>query len=189
EELRAIEDSSIREVGAFQESVGLQSISDGEYRRGFVYSAFYFRGLGGGTVAYDPSSIDEVYFIDREGHKLPLLVPRVQARMRWHSPIHVDDFKFLRAATRRTPKITIPSPTIIHFRAGRENISKDVYPDLDLFWDEIVDAFHKEWKVLADAGCTYVQIDETTLASLSDPRILEPMRKRGDEARTLLLDT
>ncbi len=137
---------------AFQESVGLQSITDGEYRREIFYSDFYFRGLGGGTVAYDPSSIDEVYFIDREGHKLPLLVPRVQARMRWHAPIHVDDFKFLRAATTRTPKITIPSPTIIHFRAGRENISKDVYPDLDLFWDDIVDAFHKELKVLADAG-------------------------------------
>lgn len=134
EELRVVEDASIRDVIAFQESVGLQSITDGEYRREIFYSDFYFRGLGGGTVAYDPSSIDEVYFIDREGHKLPLLVPRVQSRMRWHAPIHVDDFKFLRAATRRTPKITIPSPTIIHFRAGRENISRDAYPDIDLFW-------------------------------------------------------
>src|SRR6202035_119819 len=86
EELRAIEDSSIREVVAFQESVGLQSITDGEYRREIFYSDFYFRGLGGGTVAYDPSSIDEVYFIDREGHKLPLLVTKVEARMRWHRP-------------------------------------------------------------------------------------------------------
>ncbi len=189
EDLRAVEDSSIRDAVAFQESVGLQSITDGEYRREIFYSDFYFRGLGGGTVAYDPSSIDEVYFIDREGHKLPLLVPRVQARMRWHAPIHVDDFKFLRAATSRTPKITIPSPTIIHFRAGRQNISTDAYPDIDLFWDDIVEAFQKELKVLADAGCTYVQIDETTLASLSDPRIREPMRKRGDDARTLLLDT
>ena len=75
EELRAIEDSSIREVVAFQESVGLQSITDGEYRREIFYSDFYFRGLGGGTVAYDPSSIDEVYFIDREGHKLAAAGP------------------------------------------------------------------------------------------------------------------
>jgi 5-methyltetrahydropteroyltriglutamate--homocysteine methyltransferase len=189
EELRAIEDSSIRQAVAFQESVGLQSITDGEYRREIFYSDFYFRGLGGGTVAYDPSSIDEVYFIDREGHKLPLLVPHVQARMRWRGPIHVDDFKFLRAATSRTPKITIPSPTIIHFRAGRENISKDAYPDIELFWDDIIEAFHKELQVLAAAGCRYVQIDETTLASLSDKRIWEPLRKRGDDARTLLLDT
>ena len=104
EELRAVEDASIRDVIAFQESVGLQSITDGEYRREIFYSDFYFRGLGGGTVAYDPSSIDEVYFVDREGHKLPLLVPRVQSRMRWHAPIHVDDFKFLRAATRARPR-------------------------------------------------------------------------------------
>jgi len=189
EELRAVEDASIRGAIAFQESVGLQSITDGEYRREIFYSDFYFRGLGGGTVAYDQSSINEVYFVDREGHKLPLLVPRVQSRMRWHGPIHVDDFKFLRAATTRTPKITIPSPTIIHFRAGRENISRDAYPDVDLFWEDIVDAFHRELKVLADAGCTYVQIDETTLASLSDRKIWEPIRKRGDDARTLLLDT
>src|SRR6202166_1807735 len=189
EELRGIEDAAIREVVAFQEQVGLQSIADGEYRREIFYSDFYFRGLGGGTVAYDPSSIDEVYFIDREGHKLPLLVPRVQARMRWHAPIHVDDLEFLRAATTRPPKITIPSPTIIHFRAGRENISKDAYPDIELFWEDIVDAFHRELKALADAGCTYVQIDETTLASLGDPRIWELLRKRGDDARTLLLDT
>ena len=189
EQLRSVEDAAIRKVVAFQEEVGLQSITDGEYRREIFYSDFYFRGLGGGTVAYDPSSIDEVYFIDRKGHKLPLLVPQVKARMRWHGPIHVDDFNFLRAATSRTPKITIPSPTIIHFRAGRQNISNDVYPDLDLFWEDIVDAFNRELKVLTDAGCRYVQIDETTLASLSDQRIWEPMRKRGDDARKLLLET
>lgn len=189
EELRAVEDAAIREVVKFQEDVGLQSITDGEYRREIFYSDFYFRGLGGGTVAYDPSSIDEVYFIDRDGHKLPLLVPNVKARMRWHGPIHADDFNFLRAATSRTPKITIPSPTIIHFRAGRQNISKEAYPDLDLFWDDIVDAFHRELNVLADTGCRYAQIDETTLASLSDNRIWEPIRKRGDDPRKLLLET
>jgi 5-methyltetrahydropteroyltriglutamate--homocysteine methyltransferase len=189
EDLRRFEDAAIREVVAFQEQIGLQSITDGEYRREIFYSDFYFRGLGGGTVAYDPSSIDEVYFIDREGHKLPLLVPRVEARMRWHVPIHVDDFNFLRAATTRTPKITIPSPTIIHFRAGRQNISEEAYPDLELFWEDIVDAFHRELKVLADAGCRYVQIDETTLASLSDQRIWESMRKRGDDPQRLLLET
>jgi 5-methyltetrahydropteroyltriglutamate--homocysteine methyltransferase len=189
DDLRRFEDAAIRDVVAFQEEVGLQSITDGEYRREIFYSDFYFRGLGGGTVAYDPSSIDEVYFIDREGHKLPLLIPNVKARMRWHGPIHVDDFNFLRAATSLTPKITIPSPTIIHFRAGRQNIGKEAYPDLDLFWEDIVDAFRRELKVLADAGCRYVQIDETTLACLSDKRIWEPMRKRGDDAQKLLLET
>lgn len=109
--------------------------------------------------------------------------------MRWRGPIHVEDFNFLREATSRTPKLTIPSPTIIHFRAGRANISQNAYPDLDLFWDDIVDAFHNELKALAGAGCTYAQIDETTLASLSDRRSWEQMRKRGDDGRKLLLET
>lgn len=188
-ELRTAEDAAIREVIAFEEEVGLQSITDGEYRREVFYSDFYFRGLGGGTVAYDPTSIDEAFFIDREGHKLPLLVPRIQSRMRWTAPIHTDDFNFIRAATSRTPKITIPSPTIIHFRAGRDNISREVYPDLEGFWEDIVDAFQRELRSLADAGCRYVQIDETTLMSLNDPRSRDQMRKRGDDGRKLLLET
>ncbi|MFZ1887060.1 MAG: hypothetical protein WAU33_03455 [Candidatus Binataceae bacterium] len=106
-ELRAAEDAAIREVIAFEEEVGLQSITDGEYRREVFYSDFYFRGLGGGTVAYDPTSIDDAFFIDRDGHKLPLLIPRIQSRMRWTAPIHTDDFNFVRAATSRTPKITM----------------------------------------------------------------------------------
>jgi len=187
-ELRRIEDESIRKAVAFQESVGLQSITDGEYRREVFYGDFYCRGLGGVTVAYDPSAVDEQYFIDRAGHKLPIIVPRVYSRMRWSVPIHVGDFNFIRTLTSRTPKITMPSPTIIHFRAGRANISRDAYPDLDLFWEDIVNGFHKEFTALADAGCRYVQIDETTLASLSDRRSWEPMRKRGDDGRKLLLE-
>jgi len=189
-ELRAIENDAIRSAIAFQESVGLQSITDGEYRREVFYTDFYCRGLGGVTVAYDPSSIDEdAFFIDRQGHKLPLIVPRVHGRMRWRGPIHVDDFKFVGAATNRMPKITIPSPTIIHFRAGRRNISADIYPDLDMFWADIADAFHRELAALHDAGCRYVQIDETTLASLSDESVWEQMRRRGDDGRTMLLRT
>ena len=100
----------------FRKASGSSRSQDGEYRREIFYSDFYFRGLGGGMVAYDPSSIDEVYFIDREGHKLPLLVPRVQARMRWHGPIHVDDFNFLPCGNLAHAEITIPSPTMIHLR-------------------------------------------------------------------------
>lgn len=188
-DLKRIEDESIRHTVAFQESVGLRSITDGEYRRDVFYADFYCRGLGGVTIAYDPAAVDEQYFIDREGHKLPIIVPRVRERMRWRQPIHVSDFTFLSGLAKHTPKLTMPSPTIIHFRAGRANISKDAYPDLDLFWEDIVDAFHKEFAALAAAGCRYVQIDETTLASLSDQRSWEPMRKRGDDGRKLLFET
>ncbi len=189
EQLREIEDAAIRKVIAFQEDVGLQSITDGEYRREVFYSDFYFRGLGGGTVAYDPTSIDEAFFIDREGHKLPLLIPHINSRLRWQKPIHSTDFEFIQNNTKRTPKITIPSPTIIHFRAGRQNISSKVYPDLDQFWEDIVDAFQRELKSLAAAGCRYVQIDETTMMSLSDKRSWDQMKKRGDDGRKLLLET
>jgi 5-methyltetrahydropteroyltriglutamate--homocysteine methyltransferase len=193
DDLRHVEDEAIRSAVAYQESVGLNSITDGEYRREVFYSDFYCRGLGGVTIAYDPSAVDEQYFIDRDGHKLPLIVPRVHDRMRWREPIHTSDFKFVAELTARTPrvtvKITLPSPTIIHFRAGRANISHDAYPDLDLFWEDIVDAFQRELRALADAGCRYVQIDETTLASLSDQRSWSAMRKRGDDGRKLLLES
>jgi 5-methyltetrahydropteroyltriglutamate--homocysteine methyltransferase len=188
-DLRAIEDRSIRDAVALQEDAGLESITDGEYRREVFYTDFYCRGLGGVNVAYDPSAIDEMFFIDRDGHKLPIIVPRVYGRMKWIAPIHVADFNFLRSLTSRTPKLTIPSPTIIHFRAGRPNISTEVYPDLDLFWADIVEAFQQELRALAGAGCRYVQIDETTLASLSDQRIWPQIAKRGDDARKLLLET
>lgn len=188
-ELKVVEDAAVRKAVALQEEVGLQSITDGEQRREVFYTDFYCRGLGGVTVEYDPTTVAELAFVDREGHKLPLIIPRVHGRMRCRGPIHVEDFNFLRQATARTPKLTIPSPTIIHFRAGRANISQDVYPDLDLFWDDIVEAFHKELKALAGAGCAYAQIDETTLASLSDRRSWEQMRKRGDDGRKLLLET
>jgi methionine synthase II (cobalamin-independent) len=189
-DLRRRENAAIREVVAFEEEVGLESITDGEYRREVFYTDFYCRGLGGVNVAYDRSSTDrEMFFVDREGHKMPLLVPQVEGRMRWTRPIHVDDYNFLESLTSRTVKLTIPSPTIIHFRAGRANISRKAYPDMDLFWQDIVEAFHQEFAALAAAGCRYVQIDETTLASLSDRRIWPQMKKRGDDARELLLET
>jgi 5-methyltetrahydropteroyltriglutamate--homocysteine methyltransferase len=108
--LRDLEDRSIRNAVALQEEVGLQSITDGEYRREVFYTDFYCRGLGGVNVAYDPTALDEMFFIDRDGHKLPIIVARVHARMRWTAPIHVADFNFLRALTSRTPKLTIPRP-------------------------------------------------------------------------------
>jgi len=141
-QLRAIEDDAIREVVKFQESLGLQSITDGEYRRAVFYTAFY-AGLGEISAVYDTSG-QEWAFVDRRGHRLPLIIPTVNSRLRWTAPIHAGDFTFLRSLTSRTPKITIPSPTILHLRAGREHISRDAYPDLDLFWEDIVDAFRRE---------------------------------------------
>lgn len=186
-QLRAIEEQSIRKVVAFQEEVGLQSITDGEYRRQVFYGDFYCRGLGGASI--DMATLSKEWaFVDREGHKIAVPTPTVHGRLKWQKPIHVEDFKFISSLTSRMPKITMPSPTILHFRGGREHISRDAYPNLDLFWEDVVDAFHKELKALAEAGCRYVQIDETTLASLSDKRNWDVLRKRGDDGRKLLLE-
>lgn len=186
-QLHAIEDEAIRGVVKFQESVGLRSITDGEYRRAVFYTAFY-SALGELAAHYDTSG-QEWSFIDREGKRLPLIIPEVRSRLRWRGPIHVGDFNFIRSLTSLMPKITIPSPTILHLRAGREHISRTAYPDLDLFWEDVIDAFHKELRALADAGCRYVQIDETTLASLSDTTSWTYLKERGEDGRRLLLET
>jgi 5-methyltetrahydropteroyltriglutamate--homocysteine methyltransferase len=88
--------------------------------------------------------------------------------------------------TPRTPKITLPGPCYIHYRAGRLNISREAYPDLDGFWSDLVAAYHAEMRSLADAGCTYLQIDETSLVKLGDPRVRELLKERGDDWRDLL---
>src|SRR5215469_13068794 len=137
-ELREIEDAAIREVVKFQESLGLQSITDGEYRRAVFYMGFY-GALGGVSAAYDTAGRQSLTFVDRQGHKLPLIIPTVERRLQWKAPIHAAEFKFLASLTARTPKMTIPSPTILHLRAGREHINRDAYPDLDLFSADIVD--------------------------------------------------
>jgi 5-methyltetrahydropteroyltriglutamate--homocysteine methyltransferase len=186
-QLRAIEDDAIRAVVKFQESLGLESITDGEYRRAVFYMGFY-GGLGGVSATYDTSG-QEWAFVDRQGHRLPLIIPKVDTRLKWKAPIHAGEFKFLRSLTSRTPKMTIPSPTILHLRSGRENISRETYPDLDLFWADVVDAFHQELTALYEAGCRYVQIDETTLASLSDTASWAYLERRGDDGRKLLLET
>lgn len=186
-ELHAMEDSAIREVVRFQESLGLESITDGEYRRAVFYTAFY-AGLGDVSAVYDISG-QEWSFVDRQGHRLPLIIPTVNSRLKWKAPIHAGEFRFLSELTSRMPKMTIPSPTILHLRAGREHISRDAYPDLELFWEDVVDAFRKELAALYDAGCRYVQIDETTLASLSDTSSWTYLERRGDNGRKLLLET
>ena len=148
----------------------------------------FYGGLGGVSAMYDTSD-QEWTFVDRRGHKLPLIIPTVDARLKWKAPIHADEFRFLSSLTSRTPKITIPSPTILHLRAGREHISREAYPDLELFWEDVVDAFRNELAALYQAGCRYVQIDETTLASLSDTSSWRYLERRGDDGRRLLLET
>ena len=123
---------------------------------------------------------------ETHGHRTARRIPAVTDRIAWKSPQNAADFRYLRSLTSRTPKITLPGPCYIHYRAGRANISRDVYRDLDDFWSDLVQAYAQEMQSLAEAGCTYLQLDETSLVKLGDPRARELLKQRGDDWPDLL---
>lgn len=183
-DLRAIEDGAIRGVVALQEELGLRSITDGEYRRGSYSESFTTSGITG--VAAEFSGGGAWAYANRHGEETAARVPTVFARLDWEGSRNAKDFRFLQSLTDRLPKMTLPGPAYIHYRAGREHISREVYPDLDFFWADLVACYHKELGALADAGCTYVQLDETSLAKLGDPKIRAALAERGDDWEDLL---
>ena len=177
-DLQRVEDAAIRRAVAQQEQVGLESITDGEFRREDFYTDFYVRGLGGVEVRMESTA---AYFVDHEGRKIPVPWTQVISRMQWRAPIYADHLRFLRSITSRTPKVTLPSPIILHFTCGSAAIRKSAYPDMDLFWTDIVDAYQKEMKSLNDAGCQYLQVDDPPIATLCDERFQAMMKARGDD--------
>ncbi|MBK9607674.1 MAG: 5-methyltetrahydropteroyltriglutamate--homocysteine S-methyltransferase [Betaproteobacteria bacterium] len=179
--LRLVEDAAIREVVRLQESVGLQGITDGEFRRTYFHIDFLEQLAGietkGGISVSFHSNAGSVDFAPPVMH--------ITDKVRHVKPIQRADFEFLRSITTRTPKVTIPSPTMLHFRGGRNAISKTAYPDLEEFYDDVAAAYRAELKSLGDAGCRYVQLDDTNLAYLCDEKMREGARKRGDDPNEL----
>lgn len=172
--LRAVEDQAIRDVVARQEAVGLQGITDGEFRRDWWHIDF-LRSLDGVEAVVDPSTAvfhgaDEV---------VPVLT--VTGKVRRTRPVMVEPFRFLQAATSRTAKLTIPSPSMLHMRGGRPAINREAYPDLAEFWADTAQAYREEIRDLAAAGCTYLQLDDVSFAYLCDDKIREGYRARGDD--------
>ena len=182
--LAAIEDEAIRQAVALQESIGLEVLTDGEFRRGTYSDNFTTSGIGGVTADFSGGA--EWTYTDRHGHQTAARVPRVIERLRWQGSTNRAAFEFLAGLTERTKKLTLPGPCYIHYRAGRANISADVYPDLDDFWSDLVACYASELAALAQAGCTYVQLDETSLAKLGDPKIRDGLARRGDDWQDLL---
>ena len=174
--LRAVEDEAIRDVVAFQEGVGLKAIADGEFRRTFFHTDFLLQ-LGG--VVEEGGM--EVAFKNATGKDVHYAPPRmvVNGKVRHVKPIQRADYEFLASITSETPKVTIPSPTMLHFRAGREGIPADVYPDMGEFFADVAAAYRAEVASLAEAGCRYLQLDDTNLAYLCDERQRENARARG----------
>jgi 5-methyltetrahydropteroyltriglutamate--homocysteine methyltransferase len=178
--LRAVEDRSIAEAIRLQEEAGLQSITDGEHRRTYFHIDFLEQLSG--VKADVPVTVRKPDGTE----ELAPPVMRVVDKVRHQKDIQVADFLYLKGRTRRTPKVTIPSPTMLHFRGGRAGISATHYPELDPdFYDDVADAYGAELRALAAAGATYVQMDDTNLAYLCDPNLREAARQRGDDPNEL----
>jgi 5-methyltetrahydropteroyltriglutamate--homocysteine methyltransferase len=181
-QLREVEDKAIAEIVKFQEDVGLKSITDGEFRRTYFHIDF-LEQLGG--VKTDiPVTIKKP---DGTEELAPPVI-RVIDKVRHAKDIQKPDFEYLKSqvSAGRTPKVTIPSPTMLHFRGGRAGISKDAYPELDpTFYDDVAKAYGDELRSLYAAGCRYVQMDDTNLAYLCDEKMREAARQRGDDPNEL----
>jgi 5-methyltetrahydropteroyltriglutamate--homocysteine methyltransferase len=181
EALRKVEDEAIREIVRYQENLGLRGITDGEFRRTFFHVDFLTQLEGvethGGIHVRFHSAKGEVDF------EPPVM--QVTRKVRHAKAIQRADFEFLKSVTTRTPKVTVPSPTMLHFRGGRHAISEQAYPDLEAFYADVAEAYADELQNLADAGCTYLQFDDTNLAYLCDEKMREGARQRGDDPNEL----
>ena len=172
-ELKDIQHAAIREVVALQEGLGLRSITDGEYNRGGWHTDFL---LSFANVVSAPSRIPTT-FHDEQGatESRPHMVS-ITGKLSRPRPIFVEDFRFLKSVTRQTPKITIPSPSVMHFRGGREAISDEAYPDMDEFYADLSRVYREEIGDLIGAGCRYLQLDEVNFAYLCDPQLRAQVR-------------
>ena len=173
--LAAVEDRCIRDVVRLQESVGLQSITDGEFRRDWWHIDF-LRNFDGVTTTQGTFG---VHFKDAD-EQPPLM--QVTSRIRRLKPNMLEHFKFLKSITRGTPKFCMPSPAMLHARGDREALKK-IYPDLTEFWADLTQAYREEIRDLYGAGCRYLQIDDTTIAMMGDPKVQETFRKMGDDPK------
>lgn len=171
EGLRAVEDECVREAVALQADAGLLSATDGEFRRTSWHMDFIY-SLGG--VAPTDERL-KVHFRNAAGElDFDTAAMRVHDRVSLPRTVFADAFTFLRdavadAGTGATPKLTIPSPSMVHYRGGRAAIDADVYPDLEQFWADLVAAYRAQVAGVAGLGCTYLQLDDTSLAYLNDP--------------------
>jgi len=171
--LRAVRERAILEVVALQEGVGLKSITDGEYNRGSWQTDFLlrFENVEPYQSRFTTTFHNEQGSAEGKPHAM-----RVVGKLGRPKSIFVDDFKFLKSVTRETPKITIPSPSILHFRGGREAIDTAAYPDMQAFYQDLASVYAQEIGDLIAAGCRYLQIDETNFAYLCDPTLREQVQ-------------
>jgi 5-methyltetrahydropteroyltriglutamate--homocysteine methyltransferase len=178
--LREVEDQCITAAIAKQESIGLRAATDGEYRRAYWHYDFV-AGLDGVEI-YEPE--EKIQF--QGGVPLPHKL-RVNGPIGLSKPVMVDHYRFLADHVRSaTPKQTIPSPSVVHFRGGREAINRAAYPTLEPFFADLGEAYHKAVGAFGAAGCRYLQLDEVNIAYLCDPEQIVQLNARGEHVENLL---
>jgi len=177
--LREVEDEAVREVVALQEDIGLRSVTDGEFRRTSWHMDFIYQ-LGGVT-----RTDDEIVVTFRNDEGTGQFVAAglaVREPLHLDKPIFADDFRYLAGQVRTaTPKMTLPSPSMVLFRSGTAAVDRSVYPDLDQFWSDLSTAYADEIRELAALGCGYLQLDETSLACMNDPEQRAVLAARGED--------
>jgi 5-methyltetrahydropteroyltriglutamate--homocysteine methyltransferase len=178
-ELRSAEDSAIRDAVRMQEGVGLRSATDGEFRRTSWHMDFIYQ-LDGIHTASDKVKVS---FRSAEGDiEFMAAALHIDGKVGLSQTIFGDAFTFVRdTVTTATPKLTIPSPSMVHYRGGRAAIDEAVYPDLDLFWADLTAAYREQVRRLGELGCSYLQLDDTSLAYMNDPHQREYIGSIGGD--------
>ena len=178
--LRDLEDQLIDEAILGQERAGLESITDGEFRRS-IYFGHFARAVDGFTEMEAPS-----VFKDADGRELRYLTPVVTGKLERKRGIATGELAYVQKRTKRTPKVTLPSPESQHFFRFREGVSDSVYPDLDDFFEDVARVYREELDDLAERGATYVQLDCVSIPLLCDPKHREAFRARGYDPDTFV---
>lgn len=179
-DFRSVQDQCIGEVVRLQEEIGLESITDGEFRRGSYFSHF-IESLEGMT---DREAL--FVFHNASGETFEFRAPHVSGKLRRRRGISTEEFRFLAGVTQKTPKLTMPSPSTLHFFRGRKGVDELAYPEEEEFFEDLVRIYREELAQLRDLGARYIQVDEVPLAMLCDPNIREAVRTRREDPEWLL---
>ena len=173
-DLKAIEDAEIKKVIAKQEEVGLRSITDGEFRRAYWHFDF-LSGLDGVEM------VGASHGIQFAGVQSKAETPFVKSKLGSRHHPQIAHFEFLKANTKRTPKMTIPSPSMLHYRGGRNMIDRSAYPTMEEFYRDLGQAYKQAIRGFYAAGCRYLQLDDCSFAYLCDPAQRRMLAERGDD--------
>jgi 5-methyltetrahydropteroyltriglutamate--homocysteine methyltransferase len=177
--LRAVEDDAVREAVRMQEEVGLQSATDGEFRRESWHMDFIYQLDG---ITKEAGHIAVKFFNEEGTVEFTPAALHVDGKLGVSKTIFGDDFRFLQeTVTTAVPKLTNPSPSMVHYRGGKAAVEPSVYSDMDSFWADLTAAYREQVRRLGELGCTYLQFDDTSLAYMNDPHQREYVASIGGD--------